>query len=243
MPVKSNTARSTLLKLGVLAAAAIALAIWWWPTGPGDPMILMLGRSPSEDATAVRECAAATIQEASRRGMLLEIGTVGRPAHAKLVAIDMNAKAWSTKETTAKRAAAVTQARATVERVMHEPRPSPGASDQFAALSVAARHLRSLDLPQDARPVVVLCADGHAVGPKYNLYKGRLNAKLAALIAGEPVPGHVDLVVGAAGLDVEEPVSAAREELIEKFWRQVAIDELGFATLTYDLRADFPAAE
>lgn len=241
MPVKSRTARSTLLKVGLLAVAAAALAIWWWPPGPGDPMIVMLGRSPSEDATAVRECAGAAIREASQRGMLLEIGTVGRPAHAKLAAVDMNAKSWSTKETTEKRAAAVAQARATVTRVMREPRPSPGASDQFAALSVAARHLRSLDLPEDARPIVVLCADGHAVGPKYNLYKDRPDAALAASIAGEPVPGHVDLVVGAAGLDVEEPVSAAREELIEAFWRHVAIDELGFATLAYDLRAVFPA--
>src|SRR3954466_7744815 len=107
MPVKSRSARSTMLKLGVLAAAAVALAIWWWPSGPGDPMILMLGRSPSEDAAAVRSCARATIQEAARRGMLLEIGTVGRPAQSRLEAIDMNAKAWSTKKTQAKRAEAL----------------------------------------------------------------------------------------------------------------------------------------
>jgi len=235
--------RATLLKLGGLAAAAAAVTLWWWPGGPGDPMLLLLGRSPSEDAGAVRSCARAAVAEAGRRGMVLKVGMVGRHAHAQLATIDMHAKAWSTKQTAVKRADAQRTAIATVERVMNAPPPSPGASDQVAALSVAARHLRSLDLAEDARPMVVLCADGHAVGPKYNLYRDRPTPELAATVAGEPVPGHVDLVFGAAGLDVEEPVSARREELIERFWRRLALDELGFATIAYDQEPVFPRVE
>ena len=230
---------NSALKLAVLALIAAAATFWWWPSGPGDPFVVLLGRSPSEDRSAVERCAAAAVEEAARRGALLELGTVGRPAAAQLVSIDMNAEAWSTKRTRDGRAAAVAKARREVGRIMRTPPPSPGASDQFGALSAVARHVRALQLPGDARVTVVLCADGHAVGAGYNVYTDRLTHELADKVARQPVVGHVDLVVGAAGLDVERPVPAAHEERIEAFWHAVAVRRMRFASLRYDQRPAF----
>ena len=183
---------NSALKLAVLALIAAAATFWWWPSGPGDPFVVLLGRSPSEDRSAVERCAAAAVEEAARRGALLGARD-GRSARRCAAGLDRHERRSLAppKRTRDGRAAAVAKARREVGRIMRTPPPSPGASDQFGALSAVARHVRALQLPGDARVTVVLCADGHAVGAGYNVYTDRLTHELADKVARQPVVGHV----------------------------------------------------
>ena len=222
--------------VAIVVLVAIGSAGWWWWTHvrPGGAFIVLVGRSASEDPAAVRSCARQTIERAIATRAPLVITVVGRPAQAALETIPATGR-WSPEAGANARSDAREKAETAVMHIMHAQAPKPGASDQLAAIAVAARAARAHGKLL-AKPTVVLCADGHATGPGYNFYRDTLDDGYPKHIDPHPtiVPTGTRLVIGAAGMDIKDAVPAVREAAIERVWRALAA-RWHFATpITYD---------